>query len=46
MEYGYESGGEWNMALRVKVCGILLIMVWKAWGKCLHHFKIVVKGVP
>ena len=24
MEYGSESGGVWNMALRVEVCGILL----------------------
>ena len=22
MEYGSESGGVWNMALRVEVCGI------------------------
>ena len=46
MGYGTESGGVWNMALRVEVSGILLIMVWKAWGKCLYHFEIVVKGVP
>ena len=24
MEYGSESGGVWNMALRVEVCGIWL----------------------
>ena len=46
MEHGSESGGVWNMALRVDVCGILLIVFWKAWGKCLHHFEIVVNGVP
>ena len=25
MEYGSESGGVWNMALRVEVCGIRLL---------------------
>ena len=37
-----ECGGVWNMARTVEVCGIWLI---KAWGKYLHHFEIVVKGV-
>ena len=34
------------MALRVEVCGMWLIVFWKAWGKCLHNFEIVVKVVP
>ena len=28
MEYGSESGGVWNMALRVEVCGIWL-WLWR-----------------
>ena len=28
MEYGSESGGVWNMALGVEVCGIWLGSVW------------------
>ena len=45
MEHGCECGGVWN-GMRVEVCEMWLIVVWKAWGKCLHHFEIVVMGVP
>ena len=41
MEYGSESGGVWNIALRVQVCGIWL----ESGGVCNMALRVEVCGI-